>query len=435
MNFSQNHKKEAPDLHTHYRIIWISFILFVFLSACAKQHLNWQGQDPIQKVNTQTLPIQKQYLGTFILGHGIYCSNAFDGARLNGAVLTNDSLISVLITPENSPINHSPWYSFKIWSEEEQAITLKLTYSEGVNHRYYPKLSFDGLNWERLDPAMYFEDSSYVSNTEMDMPRSITMNLSIGPDTLWVSAQELITSKNVNNWIDKMASAPFITTTKIGESHEGRAINVLKIGKSDDQKMLIVMSRQHPPEVTGYLAMKYFVETLCGDTETATKFRSEYNTYVFPLVNPDGVDNGHWRHNSGGVDLNRDWEDFNQPETAAIKSYLQNKIASTGGKFYFGVDFHSTWEDIYYTIDPELKGNMPGLVYQLIDAVGREIPDYEPNIRPGVTDGALVTSSDYFFFQLGAESLTYEIGDNTPRDFLKRKAEISAMKIMELMTD
>jgi len=27
----------------------------------------------------------------------------------------------------------------------------------------------------------------------------------------------------------------------------------------------------------------------------------------------------------------------------------------------------------------------------------------------------------------------FEIGDNTPREFLKRKGEISAMKLMELM--
>ena len=121
--------------------------------------------------------------------------------------------------------------------------------------------------------------------------------------------------------------------------------------------------------------MKAFVETICSDNELSKRFRAEYNTYVVPLVNPDGVDNGHWRHNYGGVDLNRDWENFNQPETSAIRDFMQQKVRQASGKFYFGVDFHSTWEDIFYTINPELKGKMPGHVPKIIYAVGNELPD------------------------------------------------------------
>ena len=33
----------------------------------------------------------------------------------------------------------------------------------------------------------------------------------------------------------------------------------------------------------------------------------KFRVLAFPLMNPDGVDLGHWRHNAGGIDLNRDW--------------------------------------------------------------------------------------------------------------------------------
>ena len=113
---------------------------------------------------------------------------------------------------------------------------------------------------------------------------------------------------------------------------------------------------------------------------------------------------------------------------------MQQKVSDTDGKIIFAIDFHSTHEDIYYTIDPEQKGNMPGLVQDMINATGIGIIDYHPNIRPRPVDEPRVTSLHYFFYEYGAESLTYEIGDNTPRDLLKRKGEISAMKLMELMT-
>ena len=198
--------------------------------------------------------------------------------------------------------------------------------------------------------------------------------------------------------------------------------------------MIMVLARQHPPEVTGWLAMKWFVETLCTENVLAEKFRNEYNIFVIPLVNPDGVDNGHWRHGSGGIDLNRDWEDFNQPETKVVRNFMRSKV-SESGKFYFGVDFHSTFKDIYYTINPELKGNMPGLVPNVINAVGQEIGGYEPNIRPGTNSGPRISSTSFLFYEFAAEAVTYEIGDGTPRELIKQKGETTANKLMELMTE
>jgi len=415
----------------NYRIILV-FISFVITVSC-KTNKQWQGQGEIQSVNTQTVPVSVQFKDVFNLGKGIFVSNEFDGARLNGIVMINDTIISTLITSENTPINPSPWYAFKLWADKKQEITLALTYPEDVNHRYHPKKSRDGVNFKRMDSSKFFIKNKIVEGKPKFS--GATMKLSLSSDTLWISAQELLTTSNNESWIEGLSKKSFITNSKAGESREGRPINVLKIGESDDKAMIVVISRQHPPEVTGYLAMKAFVETLSLDNEDAIAFREKYNTYVFPLVNPDGVDNGHWRHNMGGIDLNRDWEDFNQPETRLIRDFFENKVKDSGGKIYFFVDFHSTWQDIYYTIDPEQQGNMPGLVPALISAIGKELENYEPNIKPSPGIGKRVTSTSYFFYEHGAESLTYEIGDKTPREFVKKKGEITAKKLIELLLE
>ncbi|MFK7951746.1 MAG: M14 family metallopeptidase [Ekhidna sp.] len=409
---------------------FFGILITILLWGCI-QDTQWKGQAPLKKVSTLTVPIQLQHRGVFDLGDGVFMTNDYLGARLNGVSKSNDSLISVLITPENSPINPSPWYGFKIWSETDRDIYLRLTYSENAFHRYYPKLSSDGKNWKSLDSANSQLKMKLVE--EKELPISLTMKISISKDTLWISAQELETSTTVNTWANDLMSKSFVSNSTIGESREGKPINLLKIGKSDDKKMIMIISRQHPPEVTGFLAMKSFINTICSDSEIAEKFRSEYNVYVVPLMNPDGVDNGHWRHSSGGIDLNRDWEDFNQPETSAIKNFMERKAKENDGKFYFGADFHSTYQDIFYTIDPNLKGNMPGLVPDLINELGKEIPNYNPNIRPSPGTGLRVNSTAFFFHEFGAESVTYEVGDNTPREFVRRKGEITAQKLMELM--
>jgi len=406
-------------------------LLSILLWSCNREK-QWEGQEPVKKINTESVPVQLQYKGVFDLGNGVFVTNNFEGARLNGVVRNNDTLVTVLITPENSPINMSPWYAFKLWSETPRSLYLKLTYPENAGHRYLPKLSSDGLNWRALDSASF--QTTTMMLEEEEVVKDLTMRIPVDTDTLWISAQELITNTHVEQWIRELESYSYVERSSIGNSHEGRPIPLLKIGESDDRKMIMVISRQHPPEVPGFLAMQAFVETLCAPTELADDFRSRYNVYVVPMVNPDGVFHGHWRHNGGGVDLNRDWQDFNQPETSAIRDFMMQKTKGDKGKFYFSVDFHSTFEDIYYTIDPKLEGNLPGLVPKLIEATGQELPGYTPNVRPNSAGEARITSTSFLFYEMGAEALTYEIGDGTPRDFIQRKGEVTATKLMELLS-
>jgi len=418
-----------------YRSKFILPFLLVILFSCKSKPGKWEGQETIQKVSTLTLPIQKQPKGIFNLGNGVFCSNDFPGARLNDIAPSGDSMLIALISPENTPINESPWYAFKIWAEKPESLKIKLTYSGDVKHRYYPKLSTNGKDWSPLDSSGYYVPEQAITSDKRMMPEYAIIDISIGTDTTWLAAQEVIDARHTDNWITALDSLPFVESSSIGKSREGRSIRMMKIGASDDSRMMIVLSRQHPPEVTGYLAMTAFVETLCSDSEVAVKFRADYNTYVIPMVNPDGVYHGHWRHNTGGVDLNRDWEAFHQPETKAIYDFMQAKIDSHRGKFYFGIDFHSTYEDIYYILDPAIKGNMPGLVEEMINGASEAIANYEPNINTRPVDEVPVTSMACFLHTFGAESMTYEIGDNTPRELLKKKGEVSAMKLMQLMLD
>lgn len=413
------------------KTLFLLVLLAIIQTACATNK-KWGGQGPIRVVPTQALPIQKQWKGVFDIGEGIYLTNDFEGARLNGAILSGDTLINVLITSENTPINPSPWYAFKVWSNEERNIRLRLSYQENAMHRYPPKISTDGINWQAIPEEKYQLAKVETASNGRALAQEAYLDLKIGKDTLWIAAQELNTSKHVWQWVEGLAQKPHIEAFTLGKSRQGRPIPGMKIGEADDKKMIFVLSRQHPPEVTGYLAMQAFVETLGGDSDIAKAFRQKYNAYIIPFANPDGVDNGHWRHSAAGIDLNRDWQNVNQPEVAAIQAFLAEKAKK--GTFYFGVDFHSTWEDIYYTGHPEQKGNSPELVLDMIEGMTTEL-GLDPNIRPNDDLRRGPTSSSYMYHVLGAESLTYELGDNTPRDLLQKKGATSALKLMALLLE
>ncbi len=413
------------------------YVVVLFMSSffCEGQTEKYKGQAPIAIVPTVSKPIQKQWKGVVTFNDGaVTFSNDFDGGRLNGIMQNEDGTYTALITSENTPINISPWYAFKVWSTQRDSVSITMTYQDPVKHRYYPKLSHDGRQWTSLDSLDY---TAYEKGTAAfgggSLPVRIRMKVAVGPEPLWIAGQELQTSSHVAKWTQKMAQYAYVSRHTIGKSKEGRSMQALTIGKPTSKRMLMVISRQHPPEVTGYLAMQSFVETIAGNSRLAKRFRKKFTTYVVPLMNPDGVDNGHWRHNAGGIDLNRDWANFNQPETTNVASFMEERAAKTQGTFYFGIDFHSTWDDIYYTLDPKFKGNMPGLVPEWLDELKKAFPEYDPNIRPSDKVEPTAVSRNYFFKKHGAEALVFEIGDNTPRAFIKEKGEMSATILMRSM--
>ncbi len=395
----------------------------------------YQGQGPNPVVSTKTKPVQRQWRGVWAFQDStVFFSNQFDGARLNGVAHNVDDQYTLWITAENTPINPSPWYAFQVWSTTPRDLTLRFTY-DGSRSRYYPKISRDGKNFKSLDSTRF----RLINPGEGDFgikaaPEEIEISVSVDTEPTWISAQELYTSKAVKQWVDSLSAKPFISNYEIGQSREGRAMNLMEINGGQSKKALMIISRQHPPEVTGFLAMKSFIETLAGDSEQARRFREAFTVFNVPLMNPDGVDNGHWRHNLGGIDLNRDWWEFNQPETRAVRDFLKQKGAQ-GHTFVFGADFHSTWDDIYYPLDSTITGGRGKIVFDWIRRISQRLPQKKTNISTSDRLSPTMVSRNHFFDAHGMPAIVFELGDDTPRDFLKEKGRVAAEELMGLLME
>jgi predicted deacylase len=177
--------------------------------------------------------------------------------------------------------------------------------------------------------------------------------------------------------------------------------------------------------------MQFFVEKIFDNSPLSKKFLERFEMIIIPTINPDGVDQGHWRHNMAGVDLNRDWEEFKQPETMAVRNFIVKTLENQQAKIYFAIDFHSTWNDVFYTNTDDKRSNAPGFVNNWLKALEQSIPGYQINAKAS-GNGSNV-SKGWFDRVFEAEAITYEVGDNTSREFLKTKATIAAEKMMELL--
>ena len=397
--------------------------LFSLLTFPQKIQIPWpEITDSTEMVDTRSVSIVfaerfTAYLDTL----DIWFSSEFPGARANSIKQPNDSTLEILIRPENHPINMSPWYAFRLWTDGAKAIHVRLKYKNGT-HRYIPKFSHDGIHWTRMN-------ASAVQVNETDS--SATFRIRLDGEGQWIAAQELITSRDAYQWIRTLSARPHIQQEIIGYSHGGKPVIAMDIGSGEKENVLVVLSRQHPPEITGYLEMVNFVETLCGNDRTAVKFRKKFRTLVVPMMNPDGVDQGHWRHNIGGVDLNRDWRFFNQPETAAFRRFILEEVDTTQAILWFAIDFHSTQTDLFYL---HHEGNMPGgktIALEWLQTINAEFPAHP--FSPEPTGMTAQISKNWFMHELRAEGVTYEVGDQTPREIIRKRGSFAAISLMKML--
>ncbi|MDC9721413.1 MAG: M14 family metallopeptidase [Urechidicola sp.] len=373
--------------------------------------------------DTSTKEISYQVKKIYTIDSLIFADNEFDAARLNDFLKLNDSTYQVVILPENEPINNSPYYAFRIWSSTSKEINLQLNYPT-TTHRYWPKISVDGKNWQPIDSTNFS-----LQNADSVAQLKLTVNES----KLWIAAQEIHTSTDAKNWATEIATHKGVRHSVAGKSKQNRDLIALDIyeGDAKEKELIVILSRQHPPELTGYFAMQFFIEELLKDTKLSNDFRKKYRVLVYPMVNPDGVDLGHWRHNTGGIDLNRDWAYYRQTEVNTIVNNIVNLAKKSKNKVILGLDFHSTQEDLYYSFTDDVHSVIYPFKDYWMAGIDSSIEGYTPDDQPYAIGDPI--SKAWFYNQFNAESITYEIGDETPRDFIKLKAEVAAREMMKLL--
>jgi len=344
----------------------------------------------------------------------------FATARMDECKLVaeNEYLITLVPenTPVNTPINSSPWYAFKIQADQATDITITMKVRGDV-HRYPPKISRNGGAWQ-------------LQKHKIKGDRLI-MKIAASPEPILIAAQEIINNQYYVDWAKDLTANGNTTHSLLGNSTQGRPIYKIEHKNDKAKEWLVILGRQHPPEITGALALFPFVETLLSTSEMSQRYLEKYNVLVIPNINPDGVHAGNWRSNANGLDLNRDWNDFTQVEIRLINDYLQGLVAQ-GQKIKFAVDFHSTKRDIFYSMPVDYGVEEAYFVRHWLGDLAKAMPHFDVVIKPG-NNPDLGVSKQYFSDKFGVHAITYEVGDNTDRGEIKRIAFNSANLLMANM--
>jgi hypothetical protein len=356
----------------------------------------------------------------FCASESLLADAHFEGGNLGACIVSDQGVFELTLHPENDPpINVAPWYAFRLSGKPGQQAVVQMQFEHGYA-RYWPKISHDGENWARLN-----EEQVLISDDGTHME----IRLVLDQARMWVAGQEITASAYYDDWIRDLSTHEDIATRLAGNSVQGRPIYMAET--ADRKEMILLLGRQHPPEVAGALAMRPFVDTLLSDTELARQFRERFKLVVFPLLNPDGVVAGYWRHNVNGTDLNRDWGLFTQPETQLVRDWMSD-AGNNGIQIRLMLDFHATKRNIFYTqrdVDDQM---LAGFTRHWLMSAAERLPEYEFE-RDAEEPSDQANSKNYFHMTYGIPAITYELGDETRRDLIESSAIVFAEEMMRAM--
>jgi len=141
----------------------------------------------------------------------------------------------------------------------------------------------------------------------------------------------------------------------------------------------------------------------------------------------------HWRHNVNGVDLNRDWGPFSQPETQSVARLLaEMKEQNVAPKLM--LDFHSTRSSLFYTQMPDDFNETEDFATIWLNRSRERLQDFEFRHDPRPPSGQDNTKN-YFFSRYGIPAITYEIGDEVDRQDIAETTPVFAEEMMRLMLE
>ncbi|KPD22521.1 M14 family metallopeptidase [Idiomarina abyssalis] len=347
----------------------------------------------------------------------------FAVGRLHHCEKTGDNQYSLYLEPEREKINPSPWYAFAVenLTEESQTIDITLVASEGVS-RYKPKRSAGDDMWH---PIPFSEGDGWLQ---------FELTLSAQTKEL-IAGQEIIDNVHYIEWLSSLIKEPQQSEViSLGVSSEGRNLAALEHKVKSSDKWIILIGRQHPPEVTGALALLHFGELLFSDEAYVVKFRQKYNILLVPNMNPDGVYHGNWRLTAAGIDMNRDWNNQTLPETQALTNYLE-KLVEDGGQIEFAIDFHSTHRNVFYTMPKDYESpsgvplRNPQRVYDWIEEIAEMVDSVELEYQPGDHPESGVFKQ-FIADEFAAHAVTYEVSDSEDRNNIKRVAEAALISLV-----
>lgn len=257
----------------------------------------------------------------------IIINTKFDGGSIVPLDISNPQALNFKIRNDTNS-HFAGWFYFQL--NNVLGIKLNIKISE-LDKTAYPDCwrnynilhSYDNRTWSRL-ATVYSEDTLAFSIT----PIANSLYFAYFEPYSYLKHMQLIAYANCS---------PLVRHEILGQSHEGRNIDLLVVGNSKNTHKIWLIARQHSGETMAEWFMEGLIHRLL-DAQDATSriLLQDCVFYLVPNMNPDGAYHGNLRVNSVGTNLNREWQSPSLEKSPEVY-YVQQKMLATGVNMFFDV--------------------------------------------------------------------------------------------------
>lgn len=338
----------------------------------------------------------------------ISISADFDAGNIQ--VLSIDGARAELAIRPDHLSDFYQWFYFRVDGAAGQEVELRITNCAGSAYPlgwpgYQACVSDDDESWRRTD-------TSYADGV-------LTIRHIPSQDRVWFAYFAPYSSERHRALIDRAAASPLVRHRVLGQTLDGRDLDLLTLGEGPRQVWLY--ARQHPGESMAEWWMEGALDLLLSDAPLAVQLRRAATFSIVPNMNPDGSARGHLRTNAAGVNLNREWH---APSAERSPEVLHVLEAMTGTGVDFAMDVHGD-EAIPYVFMagfdgiPSWRAEQGALYTRYLELLAGRTRDFQTKHGypvAGAGKANLAMSTNQLAERFGAVSMTLEMPFKDNRD-------------------
>ncbi len=270
-----------------------------------------------------------------------YISTNFENASQLDWEIDSLGIVNVSLIYDHeraSPNRANGHWFFKLEADSGSEVTVILKNFENVwngikgvpvSEKTNCLISKDGKNWS-------------VIPTDFISGNRLKFKVPMYNDQMYLASVEPYRISDLDQLLIEIKGKPQVDIMKVGNTTEGRPLEIIRIGNSDAPFSVFLRARAHSWEPGGNWVVQGLIRTLL-EKESA-HFLRRYCVYIMPMTNKDGVARGRTRFNTNGKDLNREWDRPSDriltPEKYAFENWLEMMI-SKGKKPQLAIDLHN----------------------------------------------------------------------------------------------
>lgn len=255
-------------------------------------------------------------------------SSNFDSGNIEVLEATSFDNIQLAIRKDTDS-HFYQWFHYRLTGARDKECIMKIT---NASESAYP----DG--WKDYEAVATYDRVTYFRvPTEYDGKELIIKHTPLY-DTVYYSYFAPYTLERHADLISNAQGSPLVKVEVLGETLDGRDLDLLIVGNEEAKNKIWITARQHPGETMAEWFVEGLLNRLLDENDpTARELLKGSVFYIVPNMCPDGSYRGHLRTNAKGVNLNREWDKASRENSPEVY-YVLEKMRAVG--MDFSLDVH-----------------------------------------------------------------------------------------------